>query len=368
MDFWFLFKKNLSIYVHPLTMAMELIFLGVVLVGFSRRRRKRGKEPGKFARWLKRASGNFGAAFVIGGLLFLYLTSINPVAARLVYALEKKYPPLRLDQMTEQERAAIEPDFIVVLAGGERFDPEKPATSQLSHVALARVSEGVRLALLFPRATVVFTGQPREIRAMTESLLALGISPDRVVSESKSRDTKDHPRYLRAIIGDDRLLLVTSGTHMPRAMALFTAEGFTPVAASCDLWVWPRSSAEYRYELKSFIPKVENLSMTSTAFHEYFGIAWVKLREAEEQRAAVEESPIRGQERDSPVGKEEDAPEPGSEPESAPLPLPDLEKAAPTPTKPPTAKPGSARKDGSVFSDLPQGTAILGLLLPGFIV
>ena len=41
MDFWFIFKKGLSIYIHPLTIAMELIVLGVVMIGFSRRRRRK---------------------------------------------------------------------------------------------------------------------------------------------------------------------------------------------------------------------------------------------------------------------------------------------------------------------------------------
>ena len=319
MDFWFLFKKSVSLYVHPLTIAMELIVTGVVLIGFSRRIFR--KPPGKFSRWLRQASGNLGMAAVISGVFFLFMVSIKPVADPLVFSLEKQYPPLRLDQMTDSQIEAVAPEFIVVLAGGERYDPDKPPTSQLSYAALARVNEGVRLGLLFPKATIVFTGQPDEVRAMTEAIVSLGISRDRIQSENESRDTKDHPRFLRPILGEARFFLVTSGTHMPRAMALFEAEAFEPVAAACDFWVWPNFGTESPYTPENFIPKVEHLWMSHTAFHEYMGLAWAKLHEAEERRAEVaagEESGI------SVPGKEEVE----SSPASAPLPLPSRNRSS----------------------------------------
>ncbi len=351
MDFWFLFKKGLSIYIHPLTIAMELIVAGVVLIGLSRRRTR--KEPGKFGRWLKRASGDFGVAGVIAGVLFLFLASIKPVADPLVFTLEKQYPPLRLDQMSEEEIVAVAPEFIVVLAGGERFDPEKPPTSQLSYAALARVNEGVRLSRVFPRATMVFTGQPDEVRAMTEAVIDLGVARERIQSESESRDTKDHPRYLRPILGEARFLLVTSGTHMPRAMILFKAEGYEPIAAACDLWGWPRFGDISPYEPENFIPKVECLWMTHTAFHELLGLAWARFAEARDAplalRGGAPEEP--GVEAAMP-GEKTPLPEVESQtPATVPLPLPrrsaseeepapEVEKERTMPPSPPTRETG----------------------------
>ena len=330
MDFWFLLKKGVSIYVHPLTIAMELIVLGVILIGFSRRRGR--KKPGDFLRWLKRVSGDLGVAGVIGGVFFLFLASIKPIADPLVFSLEKKYPPLRFDNMTDREIASVAPEYILVLAGGERFDPGKPPTSQLTFAALARVNEGVRLARMFPKATLVFTGQPDEVRAMTESAIDLGVAKDRIVSESESRDTKDHPRFVRPLIGDARFLLVTSGTHMPRAMALFEADGFEPIAASCDLWVWPKFNEENPYRPENFIPRIEHLWMTHTAFHEYLGIAWAKLLEANLERGPVagasadEGTPVSADEPDplSPESssKRKETEKEKAEPTSVPLPLP----------------------------------------------
>ena len=325
MDLLFLFKKGVSIYIHPLTISMELIVVGIVLIGFSRRRRRGKKKAGKFSKWLRRTSGDFGVASVIAGVFFLFLASIKPVADPLVFLLEKQYPPLELEGLTEGEEEIVAPEFIVVLAGGERFDPGKPPTSQLSYAAMARVNEGARLAHRFPESTLVFTGKPKEVRAMTEAALALDLRPERIVTENESRDTKDHPRFLAPILGDSRFFLVTSGTHMPRAMRLFEGEGLEPVAASCDLWVWPRFDEGARFEWDSFLPRVECLWMTHTALHEFLGMAWADLVEARDletpEPGSVPEDPV--VEPSEPPGIEE--PDPVTPPEesvSPPIPLP----------------------------------------------
>lgn len=320
MDLYFILKKTAAIYIHPLTIAMELMVLGVVLVGFSRRRFRR--QPGKFSAWLRGFAGDAGVGLLIAGVFFLFLCSINPVANPLLFSLEKRYPPLPIDLMTEVERTEVAPDFILVLGGGDRYDPGKPPTSQLSYAALARVAEGVRLAVVFPKATVVFTGFPNEVRAMTETATALGVSRDRIQSESESRDTDDHPEKVRPIIGDGTFFLVTSGTHMPRAMTLFEAAGYKPTAAACDLWAWPAFGEESPYRPENFIPSVENLWKTQLVFHEYVGMAWIKFNGSEEKQAGRA-----GEDRRDPI-PEKTGPDPATTPV---LPLPEKSALPPKP-------------------------------------
>lgn len=341
MDPLFLLKNTASIYVHPLTIAMELIVLGIVLVGFSRRQRR--KPAGRFAAWLRRASGDLGIGLVILGVFFLFLCSISPVSDPLVYALEKRYPPLPVEQMTDREIREAAPEFILVLGGGERFDPGKPPTSQLSYPAMARVNEGARLAGLFPEATVVFTGQPNETRAMTEAILAMGISRDRVVAESESRATQDHPVKVRPIIGDARFLLVTSATHMPRSMRLFEAAGYRPTPAPCDFWVWPAFGEESPYQPALFVPTVENLMKSHQAIHEYLGLAWMWMESAAGGKAGNGEA--------------------GSGPEVAEPDAPPATPALPEPRKPvlPLPEPGAAPPRDATSGGAPdlerEGTA-----------
>ncbi|MCB1237009.1 MAG: YdcF family protein, partial [Verrucomicrobiae bacterium] len=272
MDYGFWLKKAVSLYIHPLTIAMEAITFGVVLIGFSRRRSK--KASGPRAEKIRRLAGDIGVGLTIFGVFFLFLCSIKPVADPLIFALEKQYPPPRTEHTSEM--AGLRPAFIVVLAGGARFDPDKPPTSQPSYETGARVLEGVRLSRFFPDAKVVFTGSPNENEAMTRFAGALGLDTDRIVNETESRDTKDHPVMLKPILGESEFLLVTSGSHMPRAVGLFEGQGLKPIPFACDFWVWPRFGEENPYEPKNMIPRMEALEMTHKAFHEYLGIAWAK--------------------------------------------------------------------------------------------
>jgi uncharacterized SAM-binding protein YcdF (DUF218 family) len=275
MDYWFSFKKLLSIYLNPVTITLELIVLGIVLIGFASRRPR--KPPGP--RWAKVRAflGDLGVFLVILGVLTLYSASINPVAHSLTLRLEGQYPPLE-----ERDGKPVvpggDPEAIVVLAGGHLNVEGKPVMSRLSRHGLARVAGGVDLWKSFPAARFIVTGHPDETSAMRGIAERLGVPPDRIVEESESRDTKDHPRKLAPILGGDRFLLVTSATHMPRAVALFRAAGLDPVPAPVDFLIWPDSAEYDPYRPGALIPRVFNLELTSTSLHELGGIAWSKWR------------------------------------------------------------------------------------------
>ena len=118
MDYWFSVKKLLSIYLNPVTVTLELVFLGVVLIGLASRKPRKPLGP-KMTR-LRAHLGDLGVFFVILGILALFLASVDPVANALTLHLERQHPPL-------EERDGVPvvttvPAAIVVLAG--RIDAE----------------------------------------------------------------------------------------------------------------------------------------------------------------------------------------------------------------------------------------------------
>jgi uncharacterized SAM-binding protein YcdF (DUF218 family) len=62
-------------------------------------------------------------------------------------------------------------------------------------------------------------------------------------------------------------LLVTSGTHMPRAMATFRRAGVPVVASTTDVHV---VDADYTDPFR-WLPNVDALKMTTTAMREWLG-------------------------------------------------------------------------------------------------
>lgn len=274
MDFWFTLKKLLSLYINPVAITLELLFLGIVLIGLASRRPRKPLAPRR-AR-LRAFLGDFGIFLVILGILTLFLASIDPVGGALALSLEKQHPPL-----AEQEgRFVVErqPAYIVVLAGGHLAAPEKPVLSRLTRHALSRTVGAVDLWKAFPSSRLVFTGHPDETGAMRDIAVRVGVPAASVLEENESRDTKDHPLKLAPILGDSPFLLVTSAMHMPRAVALFKGKGLDPTPAPVDFLVWPDANAYDPYHEGLFVPRVFNLELTSTALHEIAGLAWSRWR------------------------------------------------------------------------------------------
>jgi len=275
MDPWFTFKKLLSIYLNPVAITLELVFLGIVLIGFASRRPRKPSGP-RWAR-LRAALGDLGVFLVVLGILTLFGASIDPVAHALTLRLEGRHPPLE-----ERDGKAVvpggAPGAVVVLAGGHLSVEGKPVLSRLSHQGFARVAGGVDLWKSFPGADFIVTGHPDETAAMRAVAERLGVPAGRIVEERESRDTKDHPRKLAPLLGDGRFLLVTSAAHMPRSVALFRAAGLDPVPAPVDFLIWPASDDFDPYRPGGLIPRVSNLELTGTALHEIVGLAWSKWR------------------------------------------------------------------------------------------
>jgi len=130
---------------------------------------------------------------------------------------------------------------------------------------------------------------------MAHTALNLGVSMDDVIVENKSRNTLESAGALRSIIKGNNIVLVTSASHMKRAAAIFTKQGFHVVTAPSGYdyekkilsfySFIPRasnlhaSSAALSYEKKilsfySFIPRASNLHASSAALSEYLSFFW----------------------------------------------------------------------------------------------
>jgi len=79
------------------------------------------------------------------------------------------------------------------------------------------------------------------------------------------RLTAEEAERMQALAHDGRIIIVTSATHMPRAIGLFKRMGVRPIAAPTDFLdlpaQWWRFSAYY-------------LHNADRALHEYVGMLW----------------------------------------------------------------------------------------------
>lgn len=109
-----------------------------------------------------------------------------------------------------------------------------------------------------------------EAQSMAMFLQDLGVPLSAMVLEGRSLNTRQNAeeaaRWLRAH-GVDRILLVTSALHMPRAVRLFEQQGLQVIAAAAD-------HEEGHYPLwRRWWPEAEALEGSARAMKEWLGMA-----------------------------------------------------------------------------------------------
>jgi uncharacterized SAM-binding protein YcdF (DUF218 family) len=100
---------------------------------------------------------------------------------------------------------------------------------------------------------------------------SLGVPAKKLIAEAKSLDTYGNAREVKLIVQGTPFLLVTSASHLPRAMLIFQALGMRPIPAPADF------NVPAHYILSDFLPSGKYLTRMDAAIHENFGLAYLKL-------------------------------------------------------------------------------------------
>lgn len=301
----FVLKKLLGYGLMPLPIGLLLITLGIFL-------QFRGRK--KLA----------GVGILTGWLIFA-IAGNRAVALRLTASLENEFAPVpALDAphhpatglppeeptaaLPEQDGSAPEENpaelappphpwpaelreagFVAVLGGGHGDATSLPAGQRLSASARARLIEGIRIARGLPDAWLVVSGaaggraardaganEPPEThaRVLADAAVELGFPRERIVEIDTARDTDDEITALRRLAGEERVALVTSAWHLPRAMQLARRE---------QLSVFP-CPADFLGGRGGELPPLawitwdsDSLSNTTRAWREYLGQTWAAL-------------------------------------------------------------------------------------------
>jgi len=250
----FLFKKIAGYTLNPMTLILFFLAFGLLLLW-----QKKHKKAG----WWFVALGV--AAFVFAGY--------GLVGNGLLKRLENKYPPLRDVTKTAGAR------WVVVLGAGLTSDPKVPLTSQLSEGSVIRAVEGIRIWRQVKGSRLLFSGgavfnTQSEAYGMAELARQLGVPDLDIIIEDKSLDTDDQASFIKEMVKEDTIILVTSAAHMPRSVALFNKQRVSLIPAPTHFLI----KDEPKFKPNRLFPNSGNIIAAETMFHEYLGMLWSKLR------------------------------------------------------------------------------------------
>ena len=226
--------------------------------------------------WLRRPAARRMLAWIAVPFAGLTLACTPAVAFLGQRSLEWAYPPC-------VERPA-DCEAIVILGGYVRPPDQLRPAAELGEDTLYRCLLGAQLYHGGSPCPVIVSGGkvfPREpgptlAAAMAEFLVDLSVPRQQIVLEQSSRSTHENAvetsRLLRER-GIDRVVLVTDARHLRRAEACFQIEGVAVVPRGAR-----HGPTEFEWSLRTFQPSGAAAESLRSVLHEWFGLAWYRLR------------------------------------------------------------------------------------------
>lgn len=268
----FLLTKLLPLLLYPLGLAITLQTIAIL----NNRRR--------WSPWC-----------ACGALVIITLPAMPIVSDQLVWSLEERSAALTPNPIPKA-------DAILVLGGGL-----KPALAPRAAVEVSeagdRLLTGLRLFRQNKAALLITSGAQVSFNsndpALPEALSArnlaieLGIPAKNILTNPNSRTTAEETKAIAKLgkqKGWQRILLVTSAIHMPRALASFNKhvstnpgaqQAIEVVPVSCDYQLpskQNRGSLSLAGGLEKLVPDAKDLYLSSLVIKEYLGLFIYQLK------------------------------------------------------------------------------------------
>lgn len=195
--------------------------------------------------------------FSISVAFFIYLLSIEPMSDLLLHQLEKEFS---IPQK-------IEGEAIVILGGGTYI------SGALSEDTINRLLTGyalhkkTKLPIILSGGNI--EGKLTDSKAMHNTLQEIGVEGKYLIEENKSRDTHENAFYTFEICkkrGFKKIILVTSGYHMKRAVKNFNKTGMEVLPYPAD------SKFSGTYNKYSFLPKLGTFNISIKVIREFIAL------------------------------------------------------------------------------------------------
>lgn len=209
-------------------------------------------------------------------LTLLLIAAAHPWSAWVTSrALESQYPPVAADGPLPQVRT------LVVLSGGLLAGSRGQGV--LSEDSLERTVCGAAFARRLGEARIVVTGgrihpsAPVSVAArMRDLMVDMGVPADRILVEGRAQTTVGNAYESRALLGaqaNEPIGLVTEALHMPRAVGIFRAAGFTVVPLPCE----GNASPVFHFTSSTMLPGPRAAWLFNLAAHEWIGLVYYRL-------------------------------------------------------------------------------------------
>lgn len=232
--------------------------------------------------------------FLFAATFFIYFTKKTRLYSILVYvtvswfllistpllptfllsSLENRFMPVSVEELDP-----FNSDYhIVVLGGGHEFGKNLPANSLLSGNALGRLNEGIRLHRQLPNSYLIMSGSEgstpiSQAQLLRQTALLLGVSEEKIFLQEEPHNTyNEAAAYSGRFDENAPVILVTSASHMPRAVMLFRSFGIEVIPSPTNFQLKENNNVKW-----IGLPSMHNISYLKRAIYEYSAIFRYRL-------------------------------------------------------------------------------------------
>ena len=251
----FVFGKFVDTITSPTALLLLSAFIGLLLTA-----RRHDSVAGRRLLWIG-----------VGGFVLLQLLPVDQWA---LLPLEDRFP-----QVTHPPAHV---DGIIVLGGAIETELSADRGIPALNGDAERITEAVILARRYPTARLIYTGGEgalipsglAEADAARSLFTAMGVAPDRLTLEDRSRTTYANAVLTKALVQPQPgqiWILLTSAYHMPRSVGVFRAVGW-------QVLPWP-VGYKSGHDLLTWMPRMLGirLNQLDDAVHEWVGLIAYRL-------------------------------------------------------------------------------------------
>ena len=190
--------------------------------------------------------------FLVLSFVMIFLFGYSQFSNILLKPLEKQYQSLKnIPQNIKY----------IVLLGGDKEN---------------RAWETLRLHQNIKNSKIIVTGYSSTLKEpeafKTARLLnSVGVAIQDIIVFEKPKDTYEEALQIKEFLNDEKFILVTSASHMPRVIKIFNNIGLYPIPSATAYWI---KDTDKVYTLSSGY----SMAKSEMAMHEYIGILWEELK------------------------------------------------------------------------------------------
>ncbi len=202
-------------------------------------------------------------------LLWLLLASMSYPSTLLIHNLENTYPMIPLESKEWRKTEAI-----VILACNHYEDKNLPFVSRWPNCSLQRNLHAAMMYRENPMPIYLagdVLGQDDKIAQASHNkrfLVNMGVKPSDIFTINQGLNTETEVKALVSILANKHIALVTSASHLPRAVFYFEEHNIQVLPIGVEYL--SRSKIYPAFDL----PNAASLYRSERAIHEYLGLIY----------------------------------------------------------------------------------------------